>query len=288
LLAIIEKKVLSNKLPRERLALIGIGVLLAFALGYAFVKGQRRPAPIVFENVGPAKSSSADKSTIIAQNTPASPAPDSNAEIIVHAAGAVKKPGVVHLPAGARVDDAVKAAGGATANADLEAINLAAKLIDGTQVYIPRKGEATKTHGSSRDSDTPAAHRAPASEIRGERDPVFKGGTVAPPYQPVTTTLPPPDQVSITPDSSPTTDSSDQGKTSRQSRSKKEPPSEPVDLNTATSEDLQKIPGIGPVTAQRILDYRNEHGQFNSIDELTAVKGIGEKKLEAMRKYLRL
>lgn len=61
-----------------------------------------------------------------------------------------------------------------------------------------------------------------------------------------------------------------------------------ISLNTASSAQLDSLPGVGPSTAQKILGYRREHGGFSSIDELMAVKGIGPKKLKAMRKYLRL
>jgi competence protein ComEA len=69
---------------------------------------------------------------------------------------------------------------------------------------------------------------------------------------------------------------------------KAEPAPQSVSLNSADSEALQALPGVGPATAERILDYRKSHGKFKSIDELTAVGGIGPKKLEKMRKYIRL
>jgi competence ComEA-like helix-hairpin-helix protein len=67
---------------------------------------------------------------------------------------------------------------------------------------------------------------------------------------------------------------------------KKKPPAHPININTATSADLQQIPGIGPSTAQKILDTRKSYGAFRSVDDLLAIKGIGPKKLEKMRKYL--
>lgn len=67
---------------------------------------------------------------------------------------------------------------------------------------------------------------------------------------------------------------------------KKKPPEAPVNLNTATSEELQLVPGIGPVTADKILQMRKSYGAFKSVDDLRAVRGIGPKRLEKMRKYL--
>jgi competence ComEA-like helix-hairpin-helix protein len=66
----------------------------------------------------------------------------------------------------------------------------------------------------------------------------------------------------------------------------KKPPPAPVNLNTATSEELQLVPGIGPVTAEKILQMRKSYGAFKSVDDLSAIRGIGPKRLEKMRKYL--
>jgi len=67
---------------------------------------------------------------------------------------------------------------------------------------------------------------------------------------------------------------------------KKKPPAHPININTAGATDLQQVPGIGPSTAQKILDTRKSYGSFKSVDDLLAIKGIGPKKLEKMRKYL--
>jgi len=67
---------------------------------------------------------------------------------------------------------------------------------------------------------------------------------------------------------------------------KKKPPLKPVNLNTATSEELQKVPGIGPATAEKILQMRKSYGAFKSVDDLLAIRGIGKKRLDKMRKYL--
>ena len=67
---------------------------------------------------------------------------------------------------------------------------------------------------------------------------------------------------------------------------KKKPPTKPVNINTATSEELQQVPGIGPATAQKILQMRKSYGPFKSVDDLLAIRGLGEKRLDKMRKYL--
>src|SRR5712664_454939 len=67
---------------------------------------------------------------------------------------------------------------------------------------------------------------------------------------------------------------------------KKKPPAKPVNLNTATSEELQQVPGIGPATAEKILQMRKSYGAFKSVDDLLSIKGLGKKRLEKMRKYL--
>ena len=67
---------------------------------------------------------------------------------------------------------------------------------------------------------------------------------------------------------------------------KKKPPERPVNLNTATSEQLQQVPGIGPATAGKILQMRKTYGPFKSVDDLLAIRGLGAKRLERMRKYL--
>lgn len=67
---------------------------------------------------------------------------------------------------------------------------------------------------------------------------------------------------------------------------KKKPPVKPININAATSEELQKVPGIGPATAQKILQMRKSYGAFKSVDDLLAIRGLGQKRLDKMRKYL--
>jgi competence ComEA-like helix-hairpin-helix protein len=66
----------------------------------------------------------------------------------------------------------------------------------------------------------------------------------------------------------------------------KKPPPKPININNANSEELQQVPGIGPATAEKILQMRKSYGAFKSVDDLLSIKGIGKKRLEKMRKYL--
>jgi competence ComEA-like helix-hairpin-helix protein len=70
------------------------------------------------------------------------------------------------------------------------------------------------------------------------------------------------------------------------SAGKKKPPAQPININTANSEQLQQVPGIGPATAEKILQMRKSYGPFKSVDDLLAIRGLGAKRLEKMRKYL--
>ena len=128
--------------------------------------------------------------------------------LVIHVAGAVRQPGVYRLRSGARVDDAVQRAGGATRRAELGGLNLAAKLEDGRQVLVPER-------------------------VRAGGAPPSAGATAAAPAQ-----------------------------------------GQPLNLNTATLEQLDTLSGIGPLTAQKILDFREERGGFGSVEELGEIPGI--------------
>ncbi|MCZ7532798.1 MAG: helix-hairpin-helix domain-containing protein [Acidimicrobiia bacterium] len=135
-----------------------------------------------------------------------------DALITVHISGPVVVPGVVAVPEGSRVADAVAAAGGATRDADLGRLNLAAPIRDGEQIIVPAV------------VDTPDAG-AQTSSAR-------------------------------------------------------------FDINTADEAGFEALPGIGPVIAERIVAYRDEHGPFETLESLLDVPGIGESKLDAIRSAL--
>jgi competence protein ComEA len=147
-------------------------------------------------------------------------------QAFVHVTGAVRHPGVYRLPAWARLDLAVKRAGGPAGGADLEGVNLAAKVADGQQVVVPRR---VGTGGAA------------AAGVDGGAAGGAAGGV-----------------------------------------------SGPVSLNTATPEQLDQLEGVGPATAQKILEWRKQHGGFRSVDDLKQITGIGPKKFEALKDKVRM
>lgn len=149
--------------------------------------------------------------------------------VAVHVAGHVKKPGLYHLDPTARIDDAVKAAGGATDDADLNQLNLAGTVEDGSQIRVPGEGETVEAPVSAPHRTRSARTAAKASAPVGQ-----------------------------------------------------------VSLNSASAEELDQLPGVGPATAQKIIDYRTANGGFKSVDEVQHVKGIGPKKYAKMAPYLAL
>lgn len=219
---------LSNITAKERIVYIAGLILLLFVVGFVGKSYMNKPADIVFEN----KEDSA-------------PALPKSTDVQVHVAGCVAKPGLYKLTGDPRVSDALDMAGGAKPEANLEELNLAAKLVDGTQLYVPFKAK-------------------PEPEKIAEP---YKGG---------------PRSASVQTYSARPVDVKSSGSGS------KNPPPSSISLNSATLAQLEQLPGVGPATAQKILDYRQEHGGFSSVDELMAVKGIGPKKMESMRKYLKL
>ena len=147
--------------------------------------------------------------------------------------GLVHKPGLVTLASGARIADALTAAGGALDGADLIGLNMARRVADGEQIIVgiaAPPGEPTTMGSSVASEPSPAA---PAGE------PTTTGSASA--------------------------------------------PGASVDLNTATLEQLDALPGVGPVTAAAIVAWRDANGSFTSVDQLADVDGIGPARLEKLR-----
>lgn len=178
------------------------------------------------------------------------PAPTMLAVSIV---GAVERPGVYRVEAGSRVQDLIDAAGGASEDADVSDINLAAKLIDGTTLILPAF-ERTQ----SRDGQYVRSGRA---AIRPPNPPQYTLSGWAP-----DSAVPPSAPASGAASSAPKGDGL-------------------IDLNRATQVELETLPGIGPVLAAAIVAHRIEN-PFQSIDELENVSGIGAKRFAAVRNLI--
>ncbi|WP_082619782.1 helix-hairpin-helix domain-containing protein [Terrabacter sp. Soil811] len=157
--------------------------------------------------------------------------PTSGAELVVHVVGQVVRPGLVRLRPGARVADALTAAGGTRTGADVAALNLARLVVDGEQIRVPRPGEPPAVG-----PEAGGAGGAGSSGAGGAGGAGTSGGSNG-----------------------------------------------PVSLNAADAAALDTLPGVGPVLAQRIIDWRTEHGRFTSVDELGEVSGIGDKLMAQLR-----
>ena len=180
--------------------------LAALLLGALILMGRK------LADAGAASAPTAPATTSLLRPAASPPAK----RLVVHVVGAVRRPGLYRVRDGSRVADAVARAGGATARADLTAVNLAAPVVDGSQVLLPPRAGPGAV---AADSGVPAATAK-------------------------------------------------------------------VSLSSATLEQLDALPGVGPVTAQRILDHRERSGAFGSVDDLDAVPGIGPARLEQLRELV--
>lgn len=177
---------------------------------------------------------------------PAGPAGDSSSPMTVHVVGEVKKPAVVQLSPGARVIDAVEAAGGLTEAAVTERINLAQPVSDGQQIVIPNEKTAAELEASGAQTrPTPAVGNGDAAAGTAAKD-TAGGESVG---------------------DAAADDAASGGL---------------INLNTATAADLEELPRVGPVLAQRIVDFRTEHGLFTAPEQLDDVSGIGPAMLDAL------
>ena len=174
------------------------------------------------------------------------------ATVRVHVAGAVNNPGVYTLPAQGRAVDAIAAASGAAADADLDRVNLAGSLSDGVQIYVPHRGETAAPAQIQPNGGTANAGQGNSANGAAQNG-ASQGGAQPQPARTLTAS-----------------GSAQKGST-------------PVNINTATAEELQTLPRIGPAMAQRIIAWREAHGGFRSVDELDAVPGIGPSMLENLR-----
>ncbi|MEU7482735.1 ComEA family DNA-binding protein [Streptomyces sp. NPDC042319] len=162
--------------------------------------------------------------------------------IVVDIAGKVRRPGIHRLPQGARVADALRAAGGVLSGTSTRTLNRARLLVDGEQIIVGARAAAPTGPGGQPAAGAAGSAGAPAASGAS-------GGASAP----------------------------------GGSVGVGAAPAGPVSLNSATAEQLDTLPGVGPVLAQHIIDFRTQHGGFTSIDQLQEVNGIGDRRFADLR-----
>ncbi|GAA4292756.1 ComEA family DNA-binding protein [Streptomyces violaceoruber] len=224
---------LQTRCGLERRSVAALSVLLVVAAVFAvqhFWTGRTHPvaAPAVVREAaaygaGKPEPTAEDRDTAGGSGPKAAATATAGPEIVVDVGGKVRDPGVHSLPAGSRVADALRAAGGVRPGTKTDGLNRARFLVDGEQVIVG----------------------APAPVPRPGAGPAPDGPTGA------------------------------------------AGPAAPVSLSTATTDQLDTLPGVGPVLAQHIIDYRTQHGGFRSVDELREVNGIGERRFADLRDLVR-
>lgn len=217
-----------------RAGAIGLAIVAALAvLVTVFTLVRDRPAPVMSAKLPPV-----EKVSTASPRSSASPAAEPDHPVVVSVVGLVHTPGLVTLAPGARIADALQAAGGAVNGADTIGLNMARPLGDGEQIVVglaPAPGQPTALGSSVASGSTP------------------------------TSKAPPPRPGSVKPKGG-----------------------EAVNLNTATVQELDALPGVGPVTAAAIVAWRQANGKFTSVDQLADVEGIGPARLEKLRALVRV
>jgi competence protein ComEA len=219
---------LRNRFELNAAHLAAVAVLMAAALvvtAWSVLHAAPTATPVPMAKVSTATKLETGVARTPSIATPSKAANASVSTLTVDVAGKVQHPGIVKLPAGSRVIDAVRRAGGARRGVDLTSLNLARLVVDGEQILVGRAGGAARGLAGSEGSTGGTGSTAPAA------------GQV-------------------------------------------------VNLNTATTDALDALPGVGPVTAQKIVDWRTAHGTFTAINDLLNVGGIGPKKLATLAPHV--
>lgn len=234
----------------QKLALIAIAGLIAIGVSIKLARNASSP---VYSGVT-VREASSDGTNVTAADSDSTRSSDPNAgKVTFQIAGAVIAPNVYTLPRGSRIVDAIKAAGGTKIGANTESLNLAAKIEDGSKILIP-----TDQQQSSQQPTVTTASSTPAT----------------------------PDHVKIS--IIPTKSGAKSSSAASAGGKLRNPGDGVVHINTADIAELQRLPGVGPSTAQKIVDYRTQVGRFTSADQLDDVKGIGPAKLAKMRPFISL
>ncbi|WP_157973988.1 helix-hairpin-helix domain-containing protein [Desertihabitans aurantiacus] len=217
------------RLTRRHLAVLATVLALAVAFSaFLLLRARADPVPVVTATPVTPEAQQGGPAPVAP-----SPSPTPVPTLVVHVLGAVREPGVVELPAGSRVTDAIKAAGGLEDDADPGELNLAQPLQDGQQVHVSEQGEDSEVRGPGAVGEDGGGGGAAGGS--------GAGGT-----------------------------------------------GQLLDLNSATAAQLEELPGVGPVTAQKILAWREEHGRFSRVEELQEVSGIGPKSYAEIAPHVRV
>ena len=242
---------------RVRGALLAIFAACLIGSGWVLLHGRQvAPAPIVFSPSSAAAGSVASVNPLVPPTElPAASARP--ARLFVDVAGAVRRPSLYVLPPRSRVMQAILAAGGPTAAADVDAVNLAEPLTDGEKVFVPKRGAAPETSSSETLPSSLAAPH-PALSTAAAKAPSASGA------------------------------SAKSGKGGSRGSKLSADSGEQIGLNSATLEQLERLPGVGPSMAARILAYRQQSGGFAKVEDLTLVTGIGPKKYAKLAPFVSL
>lgn len=169
----------------------------------------------------------------------------------VHVTGEVKNPSVVRVKEGSRIEDIIKAAGGLTENADITDVNLAFVVEDGMKIRIPSNdNEDSKKNNSGEEVD-----EKEKNQIESKNNEYI---------------------------------TQDSGKGVIVSNESNELSSSIVNINTASQTELEELPGIGPSISSRIIEYRNQKGNFKKIEDVKNVTGIGDSKFEKIKDLIKV
>lgn len=255
----------------QTVGLLTVMVLITGITAYFSLRPNSKPqpqAPIRIEAAPlSAPSSAAPTDPSHAMSDDAEPQPTATrGTIVVHVAGAVVRPGVYTLNAGSRVVDAISAAGGMSQNADHDALNLAAPAQDGSRIFVKQQGETYTAVAQPQRRMLPGDASPSAQQIN---IPTPANDSAAPSVSAAPTAQTPAAAPGI----------SRRGRKSRDVI---------ININSATEQELQQLPGVGPSLAATIVTYRTEHGPFQTVDDLANVRGVGPAKLDALRAQVTL